>query len=273
MIIVDSSETRKGTTMPTLDGAIISDDLEARTGADFMVSPMDMPITTDALLEQHVKNGAIFIQRKHGRDLASSIGERMNTALSRMLAWGAIRPQCVLMFIGVMTCNRNDNAVINKQQTNKSYWSILGATQKWVDRGGSFVSLPRATVLQGWCDMRIRHMQEYRKKYVKEIWPAPPEVLAHDKFLQTLMPVFDGRVLLASIPGIGSKAANLLYETFDTDIAAALCWLTTPPKKTTTKIKGIGPKTFEAARKFLNLDRVMQLSLEVIPDEADWDAP
>lgn len=267
MIFVDASEIRKDSTMPTLDGAIVSDDLEARTGADFLVSPMEMPISTDTLLREHLKNGAILIQRKHGRDLVSSIGERMNSSLSRMLKWGAIRPQCVLMFVGVMTCNRNNNAIINTQQTGKSYWSILGATQKWVDRGGSFVSLPRATLIESWCAMRIRHMKEYKKKGKKEIWPHPPEVQAHDSFLQTLQPVFDGRVLLASIPGIGSKAANLLFEEFRGDIASALCWLTQPYTKQKTKIKGIGPKTFESARKFLALDRTMQLMLEVMPEE------
>ena len=267
MIIVDSSELRKDSTMPDLDGITISDDLESRTGADFMVSPMEMPITTDTLLQMHIKGGAIFVQRKHGRDLASSIGERMNSSLSRMLKWGAIRPQCVLMFIGILNCNRNNNAVINKQQTGKSYWSILGATQKWVDRGGSFVTLHRASLIEPWCKMRIRQMQEYRKKHTKEIWPASPEVMANDKFLQTLQPVYDGRVLLASIPGIGAKAANLLHEEFRGDIAAALCWLSQPYSKEKSKVKGIGPKTFESARRYLALDRTMQLMLEVMPEE------
>lgn len=269
MIIIDSSELRKDSTMPHLEGVTESKDLEARTGADFMVSPMDMPISTDTLLQMHIKNGAILVQRKHGRDLSSSVGERMNSSLSRMLKWGAIRPQCVLMFVGVMTCNRNNNAVINKQQTGRSFWSVLGATQKWVDRGGSFVSLSRASLIEPWCRMRMRQIGEYRKKHTKEIWPAPPEVLAHDAFLQTLQPVYDGRVLLASIPGIGPKAANLLHKEFHGDVAAALCWLSQPHCKGKQKIKGIGPKTFESTRKYLALDRTMQLMLEVMPEE-NW---
>ena len=269
MIFVDASELRKNTTMPTIENAVVSDDLESRTGADFLVSPMDMPISTDTLLREHLKRGAILVQRKHGRDLASSIGTRMNSSLSRMLTWGAIRPQCVLMFVGIMTCNRNNNAVVNKQQTGKSYWSILGATQKWVDRGGSYVNLPRAGLIEPWCKMRMRHIREYNKKHHKEIWPAPPEVLAHDSFLQILQPVYDGRVLLASIPGIGAKAANLLHEEFKGDIASALCWLTMPSAKGKTRIKGISTKTFESARAFLALDRTMQLILEVMPEE-DW---
>lgn len=269
MIIVDSSELRKGTTMPDLDGAVISDDLESRTGADFLVSPLTMPITTDTLLRKHLKNGAILIQRKHGRDLASSIGARLNASLAKMLTWGAIRPQCVLMFIGVITCNRNNNAVIDGQQTGKSYWSILGATQKWVDRGGSFVSLSRAGLIETWCKMRIRHLTEYKKKHTKEIWPLAPEVEAYDKFLQVLQPVYDGRVLLASIPGVGPKAANLLYESFNGDIGSALCWLTYPHVKGKTKIKGIGPATVKKARKYLALDPTMWLALEVMPEE-DW---
>lgn len=269
MIIVDSSELRKGTTMPDLEGAVISDDLEARTGADFMVSPLTMPITTDTLLRKHLKNGAILVQRKHGRDLASSIGERLNSSLAKMLKWGAIRPQCVLMFVGIMNCNRNDKAVINTQQTGKSYWSVLGATQKWVDRGGSYVNLSRPSLIEPWCKMRIRHLTEYKKKHHKQIWPAPPEVLAHDTFFQTLQPVYDGRVLLASIPGVGPKAANLLYDNFKGDIGSALCWLTYPHSKDKTKIKGIGKVTVQKARAFLTLDPTMWLALEIMPEE-NW---
>lgn len=267
MIIIDSSELRKGTTMPQLEGAVIDDTLEARTGADFLVSPLTMPITTDLLLRKHIRNGAILIQRKHGRDLASSVGTRLNSSLSKMLKWGAIRPQCVLMFIGIMNCNRNNNAIINTQQTGKSYWSIKGATQKWVDRGGSYVELSRKSLIEPWCKMRIRHLAEYRKKHKKEIWPAPPEVQAQDKLLQTLMPVYDGRVLLASIPGVGPKAANLLYENFNGDIGAALCWLTYPQVKGKTQIKGIGKVTVANARKYLTLDPTMWLALEIMPEE------
>ncbi len=79
--------------------------LEAKTGADVMNSPLDVPLpSTNTLLQMHIKAGASLIQIKFGHDLISSIIDgRFKEAQARMVATGAMPWQCILLFIGFTT--------------------------------------------------------------------------------------------------------------------------------------------------------------------------
>ncbi len=270
MIIIDQSELRSNSTMPNIAGSVASPNLEERTGADFMISPLQMPIGTDALLKKHIEEGALLIQRKHGRDLSASIRDgRLNSSLAKMHDWTHRPAQCVLLFTGFLTSSSGGKAVVSKQQTSLPYWTVMGAIEKWKDRGGSYTQLSQPTLLEEWANRRMQHLKEYQVQGIREIWPTKPVVQAKN-FLQTLVPVSDARVLLATLPGIGEKTANLLWKAFNGNIINALCWLTMPHHKKypkSPKIKGIGHKTIENVRKYFQLDDVMALDVNVMPPE------
>jgi ERCC4-type nuclease len=66
--------------------------------------------------------------------------------------------------------------------------------------------------------------------------------------------------MLACIPGIGEKTANILWDEFG-NATEALCYLTMLGEK--KKIKGIGPKTIEKAREYIGILDVFEL--QVVP--------
>lgn len=264
MIFIDSSETRSTSKMPHIESAIKTDGLEFYTGADFMISRLQMPATTEMLIGKHIKNGALLVQRKHGMDLASSISERLNHSLAKMHEAGAKQSQCILLFIGMLFADKDGNALIDKRRTVQKFWTIQASISKWHDRGGVYESIPRANMIERWCKMKLNHLDEYAVTRIKEVWATRQEVTRFDDFLQVPVAVDDGRNLLVTLPGIGPKAANALFEEFDGDIASILCWLTYPPKEgNKQKIKGIGPKTIENVREYLGVDEHMWLSQEV----------
>lgn len=264
MIYIDTSESRANTTMPNISSAIEVDNLEELTGADIMVSPIQMPATTETLIKKHLANGALLVQRKHGHDLPSSVGNRLNSSLGRMQNVGATQSQCILLFIGVLTANTYEEAVINRKTTRQNYWIVQAALSKWHDRGGVVEHLPRKSMIEPWCNMKLRHLDEYKESPTKEVWKSKPHIEEMDDFLQVLQLVTDARNTLASLPGIGPKMAQTLWDEFDGRVAEALCWLTNPERG---KIAGIGPKTTENVREWLGLEKANWMSLETFEQE------
>ena len=260
-IFVDRSEVRSNTTMPYIQGAIIVDNLEEITGCDFMLSRMAFPATTEELIKMHIQNGALLVQRKHGRDLSSSVGERMNSSLARMREIGATQCQCVLLFIGMLT-EQNGEAIINRQNTKMQFFQVQSAISRWHDRGGVVETLHKASLVEQWCNMKVRHLEEYAEKPEREFFPDNPSVHKMDKVLQVLMPVKDARITLCTFPGIGEKTATLLMDEF-IYLSDAMAWLTFPDTKDSMKIKGIGKKTKEKAREWLGLPDVMVMHVEM----------
>lgn len=270
-IFIDSSEIRPQSTMPEIPGAVMSDYLEEWSGADFMVSPLEIPLTTEPLLRKHIEAGALLVQRKHGLDLVSSMGERLNTSLARMQKLGACQSQCVLLFIGVLTCDSQDQAIIDSRETGQRFWSVQAAISKWHDRGGVYESLSRYTLIPEWCRMKLRHLNQYESAPTKQVFQTESPVQVVHEFLQTLVPVNDGRNTLVTLPGIGPITAELLWDEFG-NLSDILCWLTMPPSKTKQKIKGVGPKTIENVREYLDILPVLWLQPELMPEEF-WPEP
>ena len=167
-----------------------------------------------------------------------------------------MQAQCILLFIGFMT-EVDGKCHINKQDTRLDFFTVQGAISKWHDRGGVVEFLPKPSLVEQWCKMKIAHLEEYKRKPIKEQYPEKPIINVKSELLQIVTQVSDGRVMLASLPGIGEKAAGVLYEKFEGDVASALCWLTDPD----CVIKGIGTKTVENVRKFMGIDSIMVLEL------------
>jgi hypothetical protein len=248
--------------MPHIDGAVVLDNLEHISGCDLMLSTEQFPATTEDLIKMHLDKGALLVQRKHGLDLSQSVGERMNSSLSKMRQLGAKSSQCVLLFIGIMTNNSEGKATINRQDTHMSFWALQSAISRWHDRGGVFESLPKSSLIEDWCNMKLRHIEEYKKQPDKEFFPSNPAVHREDEILQVLIPVVDPRITLCTFPGIGEKTATLLMDEFGT-LSDAVAWLTFPDTKGSTKVKGIGKVTKQKAREWLGLPEAMVMHLEV----------
>lgn len=266
MIFIDPTELRETSLLGDLGNIPHQplQDLEHYTGADLMLSPVDFPATTETLMRRHIEQGAILVQRKSGLDLTASIGERMGHSLTRMRAMGARQSQCLLLFIGVLTCNREDKAVVDGRDTFASFWSVQGAISKWHDRGGVFESLSRASLMADWCRMKLRHLKEYAEEPIHQVWPAKPDLTSTDNPLQLPQAINDGRVTLATLPGLGPARVQAIWDYLqpDTTLATALCLLSNPESHI-KDIDGIGPKTIQNVRQYLGLDEVMQLTFEV----------
>lgn len=256
-VYVDASEVRSNSTMPDIPDAIIVNGLEEITGADLMISTMQVPPNNEALINIHIQNNAILVQRKHGHDLSSSVGERLNTSLSKMKALNAKYPQCVLLFIGFLTADDQGIATINKQTTGMPFFSVQSAISKWHDRGGVYENLPKASLLAEWCRMKLRNLDEYAAHPEKQQLASAPRVEIEDE-LQVVYTINDARVMLSCIPGIGQKMVNTLWNEFG-NASEILCYLTMLDKD--KKIKGLGPKTIEKAREYLGILDVFELQL------------
>lgn len=266
MIFVDSSEIRSTSKMPYIDDAVEVIGLEELTGADFMVSSLKMPATTKTLIYKHIEAGAYLVQRKHGHDLISSIGERLNNSLAKMRSTGAKQSQCVLLFIGVLSANEYGEAVINRRKSNRKFWTVMGAINKWNDRGGVVDRLSKVSYIEPWCYMKERHLEEYAKNPVKEVWKSHLPIHEKEEMFQTLQIVNDFRNTLVTLPGIGPKTANILWEEFEGNGAEIISWLTSTSKEK-KKIYGVGDKTVENIREWMKLQKRNWLNLDILEKE------
>ena len=122
---IDPSETRKGTKMPVDAQEIFIElpGLEERTGADFLLSSLQMPAANDALLRRHCEAG-ILVQRKSGLDLPSSIIDgRLSHSLGKMLEW-CKRPW--LLIVGNLT-EQSGKVSVGGSPSNLTYGQVIAA--------------------------------------------------------------------------------------------------------------------------------------------------
>lgn len=207
--------------------------LEALAGADIMISPAGLPFPrNDKLILLHIKNGAKLIQIKFGHDLPGSIVDgRLNEALSRMLAVGAMSWQCLLLFVGLL--GRDDTkglVTINGQLTygkSPMKWEqVQAALNFWVERGGSLdFPLSSGRLLPIHFDLHQKHIDRFTSgEDTKVVWPKIPvfydeiePVNPHLKkwgVAQKLVLVDDFRNMLRNIPGtrIGPERATAILN-------------------------------------------------------------
>lgn len=249
---------------------IISPQLEAMTGADFVISPLSVPFVP-ALLKEHIAAGAVLVQMKRGLDLSSSVVDRMPASLARMHAVGARNSQCSLLFIGVLTCDVNGEGKINNQPiqnfNGQSYWVVVSAMEKWMERGGVVTSLSRLNLLPDWLILKEKHLKEFH--FVEPVHtvydPTDPlyEVEPDDP-LQELVLVKDWRKTLMSFPGIGKTKIEALLSAIakehsetgnDNAVTLGECieWMTT--WSLIRRVPGYGKGIYQNIRKWFGLEQ------------------
>lgn len=258
MIFVDPSEVRDDTRLDlgTLE-FITTPGLEECTGADIMVSPLAAPATTRPLLHMHIRKGAVLVQRKHRLDLVSSLEGRLKASLFRMRSCGARQGQCLLLFIGVLTCDHDGMAMIDGQPTFRSFWSVYAGLSTWNKYGGCVEpSLSRASLFPDWARMKERHILEAYENPVREFVEPVEAVYEVDPAdpVQELVQIKDWRRTAMCCPGWGITRINqlraLMLEDGAADTLMAAVNYMTHPELVKKRIKGIGPSLFKKARKW-----------------------
>lgn len=251
-IFIAPSEARRGTRLPesVISSATVVPGLEGATGADILLSPLTSPKmewVTSALphqlaLKRHCEVGEL-IQRKTGRDLASSV-PKLNYVLDKMLRYC---DRAWLLFIGDLKCNRSGMAAIDGQGTNVRCSAVEGAITSWQDHGGYYMSLSRDARIVPWLNMRLtklRGMLDRKEKMLLPRAPSRPLISGHNSYEAMAVGAF------ASCPEIGPKKGLRLIEHCGS-IAWAMKFLS---EMEPGDLPGFGVKTIRAARKWLFKD-------------------
>lgn len=232
-IFVDASELSRDSRMPQVPGAQVSDCLEAVSGADLMVSTLQMPATTETLVRKHAQGGAIFIQRKSGFDFVSSIlDERINVALARMLDIGTVHQyqRCVMatgffmpetdgaILVGRPEISAEGNTYIHLRRYEPviQYVSMATIRRRIAMRGGWLLPLTCDREIPGELhnmESDLEYLSAQPTKDLLDLPNLPPDPPDPDDPLQRPVEVRDGRVVLAAFQGVGVGRATSLYKT------------------------------------------------------------
>ncbi len=228
-IYVDSTEQRDTSVLPTITGALTCTVLEELCGADILISPLKMPPTTVVLIQKHVQAGALLIQRKSSADLVHSVGTRILHSLALMRATGAAQWQCVLLSTGIFIPNtetgnvwvgrmveQNGQPNILWQEVKWQYRALATELRRYALRGGTYIPLTCDEEIPGWCKQAESDLLALRDEGVKKLWPDardyPPDPPVAGDVLQELRPVTDGRIVIATLKGVGPTKANALWQ-------------------------------------------------------------
>ena len=273
MIFVDFTEVREESRLFLGDIKVkIAPDLEALTGADLMISGLSMPATSEMLIRKHIAAKALLVQRKHRMDLISSLGDRLKKSIAKMRATGARQSQCVLLFIGILTCDREGKAVIDGQKTGRDYWSVHAGMDTWVKYGGVVAPpLSKASLIPAWLLMKERHVKETiaipKKDFI--LTPDILRIVENDDPLQELVVIKDWRQTILCCPGWGIKKVQALYHALkeisgddEPTLLEAMAWMS--DEKLGSSIPGVGKGLVKKARDWMGLPD--DLILTTTPD-------
>lgn len=289
----DSTELRQGTRLPPAVAAQCTElpGLEMVTGADLLITvgkaPPDVRClkgfgTTDlgegpgetvqncgltlpeALVAHAFKKACesgLLVQRKTGRDLASSV-PNFSAILARMLVWTE-RPW--LLFVGDLKESKGE-AIIDGRHTNFSYNAVQGALEAWQDRGGRVTFLSRDSLVAPWV---ARWLDKLRMPRTEKV--LPPRRIAQP-IIGPESNVKPWRSTLMSFPDAGLELANRVADGNAT-LASCLEWITCPDwlkKVSMSRPKGVGVPTVRKWREWMGLNEdCLQLLVAAVPDETE----
>jgi hypothetical protein len=210
--------TNDNTAFPHIENAVVVNKLEKMTGADMLISPLDISASKIGLIREHLNNKAILVQVKLGVDLAASVGERLASSLVRMHEIAPTQAQRVLLFVGTLACDAEGHAIIDGRGVDQyvpgiNYWSCQTSLDAWSERGGVVVQLSRVGLLAEWCRRKEQRLKKYLSDPVEFFYPDKPNLLdktVNNNPLQVPIKVSDWRVPMSYL--IGPKKSQLLYD-------------------------------------------------------------
>lgn len=272
MIFIDPSEARENSLLSktTIDASTSLTGLEEHTGADMLISVLDLPRVTAigttasrVALEQHCRHG-ILIQRKSGTDLLNSIPDLANI-ISKMLQWESAAPPWLLV-TGNFIATREGYVSAGGHDTQWAYSAFIGALEAWQLRGGGITILTRDSLISQWVTNWYNKIGSVSKD--KLILPRKPTQLVvslgGDKQ--------PWRMTIATFPGIGHELATRIAQYCGT-LKDALVFLSDPRhhslRKSDRYPKGMGPSKFADAREWLGLESTDDNQLEILVSTFD----
>ncbi len=176
--------------------------LEERTGADFLVSTLELPIVSTETLMQHCREG-ILIQRKTMPDLITSIRDgRLMRSLHRMLDSGPLHWLAITGQVSIDS--KTGNAVMADSIATIAYMAYAGALDWYQLRGGHVAYHPQEGALIPW-------MMSWKKK-LKTLKEQPVKTLLPRKPRQLLVGPDLAGILAAIFPEIGPVKAKAVVD-------------------------------------------------------------
>lgn len=243
MIYYDPTEGRDNTRLSQdiLKIAKPIEGLEAQTGADLLISPLDDILPSNVnrppgnmLLRKHCEAG-MLVQRKSGRDLLNSI-PRLAEILQRMEQWKSIS---WLLVCGNFDYN-DGNLKVNGFPTDWSWGSYQGALDAWQLRGGYVHIEPTDDNGGIWLNRWNDNIKKMSREHV-----ISRQV---EKITGGIFDPHPWRVVLQGFPDCGPELSARIAE-YCGSLASALWYMSTDE----SHIPGIGVKRKQQWRRWLGL--------------------
>lgn len=258
MIYLDQSEGRVGTRLSKdlLQYSRPCIGLEAQTGADLLISPVEPPLPDNVnrppgslLLRKHTEAG-MLIQRKSGGDMLGSI-PKLSSILQRMQQWDSV---CWLLVCGKFQPDHDECVIADGHRSGWQWASLQGALDAWQLRGGLINHEPDDDFGAHWLNRWDLNIHKLRK-----------DAIGHMPVQKIAGGMFDPqpwKLTLQSFPDCGEELSRQIAGYCST-LMHSIWWMTDP---TAPELKGIGPKRKEVWRRWLGL-RDGELFLPIMAED------
>jgi hypothetical protein len=148
---------------------------------------------------------------------------------------------------------------------------VQGTIEKWIERGGTFTTIPRISMFESWLAVKLGHLLEFAKEPVRRVYKPVPTLtetgmeLVQGFPLQKLVTIRDWRNTIVTFPSIGEKRADAIYEYIcsksDKTLISALIHLTS--EAMVKDIPGVGSGNVSKIREWFGIDEALEISLSV----------
>lgn len=213
--------------------AVPSPGLEVMTGADFLVSPLAIPLTS-ITIKGHMKAGAVLVQQKRGHDYANSVfTPRLKASIAKMREYGH-RVQCVIQYVGTWDISEKGGLLLDDKQT---YGDFPMTPETWFSeqakingRGATFQHLQRSDQLEAWCYGYIKGIKDMLEHPSLDVYPPKVEkgLFMDDYLIQDVRLVPDSFAVMASFPYVGPQTVKKLFNYYGDHLGRWLEELTYP---------------------------------------------
>ncbi len=180
MLLLDPTELNRTTRLPQNAFAIAREckNLEAETGADMLISPLEDGIPTDAakpqgrlLLRKHLAAHALLVQRKTS-DILNLITDH-HQVLAKMQQWTSTP---YLLTMGQYGCDEEGKLLWNGRRLGGdkgwSYLAYQNTLLAWQWQAGYVINLSRDSLFLDWYGAVLKYLKRYQDTVV--ITPRKP---------------------------------------------------------------------------------------------------
>lgn len=213
ILFIDPSELHSNSKWPASIRATECPGLEALTGADFVISKL--PINPVSNLDWHKANRSLFVQRKSGYDVFNF--EQMNLEIARMKAIGLTMQQCFILFIGRCYPDGSGLAVIDgKKPYGETTYRTFEKRQGLIEaRGVKFRQIASSGELETWIEVQAEVVAEVEDQPVKTVALKPFVDWANEDIWQEVRTPDENSPeysLVCGIKGLGPKTIEAAIQ-------------------------------------------------------------